>query len=207
MFSAQGRDPVSKWRLCGTSSAIRKVYDKDVRSYVYILEGESTTTKMCLPKDDKQSLFLIQRYLIVQLFVPLGHSFSLEFGVSDMGNNKRRVFLSSSHKEINVTPLHARFPLSILRLGVWLDLCLDLQSLVGNSFKGQTFKSIESLSISAHCRLRKIFTMKSQPPDTTDDDDIYGCESTNSAELEEIPRQFQMSPLPDVQHYTQVIIL
>ena len=159
---------------------------------------------MCLPKDDKQSLFLIQRYLIVQLYVPLGHSFSLEFGVSDMGNSKRRVFLSSSHKEINVTPLHARFPLSILRLGVWLDLCLDLQSLVGDNFKGQTFKSMDSLSISAHCRLRKIFTMKCQPLDTTDDDDIYGCENTNSGELDAIPKQFQMSPLPEVQHYTQV---
>ena len=204
VFSAQGRDPLSKWRLSGSVSAIRKVYEKEVKSYVYALEGQTTTTKISLPKDDKISLFLVQRFLVLQLFVPLGHSFSLEFGISDIRNNKRRISLSSSLREITINPLHARFPLSILRLGVWLDLCLDLSSLVGEAFKGQTFKAVESLTISANCRLRRIFTMKTQPPDTTDDDEIYGCGNTNSVELDVIPKNFQLSTVPDMQHYTQV---
>ena len=52
----------------------------------------------------------------------------------------------------------------------WLNLCFDLVSLVGDTWKGQTFKSIESICISANCKLRRMFTMKSQPPDTTEDD-------------------------------------
>lgn len=160
---------------------------------------------MSLPKDEKQSLWLIQRYLVLQLNVPLGHSFSLEFGVTDSGNNKRRILLSSNHREITITQLHARFPLNILRLGVWLNLCLDLQSLVGETFKGQSFKALENLTISASCRLRKIFTMKSQPFDTTNDDEIYNCENTNSGELENIPKSLQLSTSPDIQHHTQVL--
>lgn len=205
VFSAQGRDPVAKWRLTGSASAKNKVYDKDVKSFVYILEGETTTTKMSLPKDEKQPLWLIQRYLVLQLHVPLGHSFSLEFGVTDTGNNKRRILLSSNHRDITITQLHARFPLNILRLGIWLNLCLDLQSLVGETFKGQSFKALENLTISASCRLRKIFTMKLQPFDTTDDDEIYNCENTNSGELENIPKSLQLSTSPDLQHHTQVL--
>ena len=204
IFSAQGRDPLSKWRLHGSGAAIRKVYDKDVKSYVYYLEGEPTTTKITLPKDDKLSLSLIQRYLVLQLYVPLGHSFSLEFGISDVHNSKRRISLSSNLREITINPLHARFPLSILRLGVWLDLCLDLISLVEEAFKGQSFRAVESLTISANCRLRRIFTMKAQPPDTTDDDEIYGCGNTNDGELEDLPRNFQLSAAAEVQHQTQV---
>ena len=205
VFSAQGRDPVAKWRLTGSASMKNKVYDKDVKSFVYILEGETTTTKMSLPKDEKQSLWLIQRYLVLQLYVPLGHSFSLEFGVTDTGNNKRRILLSSNHRDITITQLHARFPLNILRVGIWLNLCLDLQSLVGETFKGQSFKALENLTISASCRLRKIFTMKLQPFDTTDDDEIYNCDNTNSGELENIPKSLQLSTSPDIQYHTQVL--
>lgn len=202
VFSAQGRDPVSKWRLSGSQSAFKKIFDKDVKSYVYVLEGESTTTKMSLPKDERQSLFLIQKYLVLQILVPLGHSFSFELGITDLGNNKRRIFLSSSHRDITVTPLHARFPLSILRLGVWLNLCLDLNSLVGESFKEQTVKSIDSLTLSANCHLRKIFTMKVQPPDTTDDDEVYGCyRATNDGDIEPIPKSMQFTT---TNHQTQV---
>ena len=204
VFSVQGRETVAKWRLSGSASAKNKVYDKDVKSFVYILEGETTTTKMSLPKDEKQSLGLLQRFLVLQLYVPLGHSFSLEFGITDSGNNKRRILLSSNHRDVTITQLHARFPLNILRLGVWLNLCMDLQSIVGETFKGQSFKALENLTISASCRLRKIFTMKLQPYDTTDDDEIYCCESTNCGELDNIPKALQLSTSPDVQYYTQV---
>lgn len=204
VFSAQGRD-VAKWRLSGSASTKNKVYDKDVKGFVYILEGETTTTKMSLPKDEKHSLCLLQRFLVLQLYVPLGHSFSLEFGVTDSGNNKRRILLSSNHREVTITHFHARFPLNILRLGVWLNLCVDLQSLVGETFKGQSFKALENLTISATCRLRKIFTMKLQPCDTTDDDEIYSCGNTNIGELDNIPKALQLSTTPDIQYYTQVI--
>ena len=52
----------------------------------------------------------------------------------------------------------------------WLNLALDMVSLVGEAWTSQTFRSVDQLSVSANCRLRRVFTMKSQPPDTTDDD-------------------------------------
>ena len=54
LFSAQGRDPVQHWRLTGS---VKKYFDKDIRGYVYVLEGGSstTTTRMTLPKSEKSS--------------------------------------------------------------------------------------------------------------------------------------------------------
>lgn len=54
VFSAQGRDPAAQWKLTGS---VRKVFDKEVRGYVYTLEGgtSTTTTRMKLPKSDKGS--------------------------------------------------------------------------------------------------------------------------------------------------------
>ncbi|GCB66323.1 hypothetical protein scyTo_0014980 [Scyliorhinus torazame] len=77
IFSSQGKDPVAKWKLCG-SPAVQKVFDKEVKSYVYILEGSSQRNKMQLPKDSKQTLGLIQRFLVLQLCVPVGQDFSTE---------------------------------------------------------------------------------------------------------------------------------
>ena len=57
----------------------------------------------------------------------------------------------------------------------WLNLCFDMVSLVGDIWRGQTFKALESISISANCRLRRIFTMKVQPPDTVGDDGMSVC--------------------------------
>ncbi|XP_078677312.1 protein CFAP20DC-like isoform X2 [Branchiostoma floridae x Branchiostoma belcheri] len=205
IFSAQGKDPVSKWKLTGGTSSIQKVFDKDVKSYVYTLEGGSTTTKMQIPKDAKQSLFLVQRYLVFQIYIPLGQDFSIELGITDLANNKRRILLSTCQREIAATPLHAKIPLTILRKKVWLHLVLDLLSLVGENFRGQTYRALESLTLSANCRIRKVFTMKAQPPDTTDDDELYSCDPVNDVEIDTIPRALQLSR--EVQQCTQVLTM
>ena len=36
----------------------------------------------------------------------------------DMKNNKRRLLLSTTQKDVNITPLHARLPLKIVKTGV-----------------------------------------------------------------------------------------
>jgi len=46
-------------------------------------------------------------------------------------------------------------------------------NVVGETWPGQTFGKIDSITISANCKLRRIFTMKNQPPDTTDDDSKF----------------------------------
>ncbi|XP_033105568.1 uncharacterized protein C3orf67 homolog [Anneissia japonica] len=204
VFSSQGKEPLAKWKLSGGATSFKKVYDKEIKSYCHVVEGSTASTKMQLPKDPKHALCLIQRFFVIQLFVSLGQDFSVELGICDMCNNKRRIVLSTSHKEVSVTPLHAKIPLAILRKAVWLNLCLDMVSFVGEAFKGQTFKSLDSITISATCKLRKIFTLKVQPLDNTDDDDLYICSPlTNDTEVDHIPVQCQFHK--DVPFQTQVI--
>ena len=63
------------------------------------------------------------------------------------------------------------FPLSPRQ---WLNLCMDMVSLVGETWSGQTYHAIDHITVSANCKVRRIFTMKSQSPDTTDDSGQFG---------------------------------
>ncbi|KAG9483616.1 hypothetical protein GDO78_009504, partial [Eleutherodactylus coqui] len=168
VFSAQGKDPVAKWRLSGSQSAIWKDFDKEVKSFVFVLEGSSQTIKMQLPKENKHMLGLIQRFLILQLYIPLGQDFSAELLITDLANIKRRLYLSTVHKELSATPLHAKIPLSIIRRRVWCNLCIDLAAFTSGIFKSAVFQSLDGITISANCKLRKIYTMKLKPQDTVE---------------------------------------
>ncbi|RUS71467.1 hypothetical protein EGW08_020766, partial [Elysia chlorotica] len=202
LFSTQGRDFLANWK--GVSSS-KKFYEKEVKGYVLCLEGAPATTKIQSPKDQKQSLTLVQRFLVLQLHLSKGADFSIELAVTDLSGNKRRLLLSTSQKETQVTPLHAKIPLTVVRRAVWVNLVLDMVSLVGDTWTSHTFRSLDQISVSANCKLRRIFTMRTQPPDTTDDDELYGCGTSNSGELDTIPKQCQIAP--DVMHLTQVLTL
>ncbi|XP_076448494.1 protein CFAP20DC-like [Babylonia areolata] len=200
IFSPQGRDSTIHWKI---GAGVKKIYEKEVKGYIYVLEGTPSTTKMTIPKDNKQTMTLVQRYLVLQVFLTKGQDFSMELGVIDLSNSKRRILLSTAQKETQVTPLHARIPLCIVRRAVWVNLCLDMVSLVGDTWSGQSFRSIEHISVSANCKVRRMFTMKSPPPDTTDDDELYGSECSSAGEVELIPKQVQLAP--DIVQLTQVL--
>ncbi|XP_078517641.1 protein CFAP20DC isoform X2 [Lissotriton helveticus] len=203
IFSAQGKDPTAKWKLSGSQSAIWKVFDKDVKSFVFVLEGSSQTNKMQLPKENKQTLGLIQRFLILQVHVPLGQDFSAELLITDLGNIKRRLYLSTVHKELSATPLHAKIPLFIIKRKIWCNLCIDLVSFTSEVFKGAVFQSLDGIIVSANCKLRKIFTMKLKPQDTSEEDDIYGTSFTADEPTDVIPRNCQFTT--DVLQVTQLL--
>ncbi|KAM4722786.1 protein CFAP20DC [Rhinophrynus dorsalis] len=205
IFSAQGKDPTSRWKLSGSQSAIWKDFDKEVKSFVFILEGSSQTIKMQLPKESKQMLGLIQRFLILQLFIPLGQDFSAELLIADLANIKRRLYLSTVHKELTATPLHAKIPLSVIRRKVWCNLCIDLVSFTSGIFKGAVFQSLDGIIVSANCKLRKIYTMKLKPRDTIQEDEIYGSTLSDCEPTDIIPRSCQITT--DVQQITQVLNL
>ncbi|XP_014778712.1 protein CFAP20DC isoform X1 [Octopus bimaculoides] len=199
IFSSQGKDATANWKLVG-GSGIRKIYEKEVKGYIYNLEGSTSTTKMILPKDSRQSLVLIQHFLIFQLFLGRGQDFSLELGLIDLGNNKRRILLSTAQREIQCTPLHAKVPLLKIKRGVWINLCVDLVSAVNDLWKNQTFKAVDIITVSASCRLRRIFTMKLPPYETPDEnEDVGNCQ----LEFDYIPKQCQF--VNDVQTSTQII--
>lgn len=78
IFSAQGKNPGARWKILGSPSVIWKEFDKEVKSFVFVLEGSSQTNKIQLPKENKQNLGLIQRFLVLQIYIPLGQDFSTE---------------------------------------------------------------------------------------------------------------------------------
>ncbi|KAM9593183.1 protein CFAP20DC isoform 4-T5 [Trichechus inunguis] len=194
IFSAQGKNPAAKWKIFGSPSVIWKEFDKEVKSFVFVLEGSSQTNKIQLPKENKQILGLIQRFLVLQIYVPLGQDFSTELLITDLGNIKRRLYLSTVHKELSSTPLHAKIPLFMIKRKIWCNLCIDLVAFTGEIFKGAVFQSLDGIIVSANCKLRKIFTLKSKPQDTTDKDD----EPTDI-----IPRSCQLTT--DVPQVTQLL--
>ncbi|XP_019392292.1 PREDICTED: uncharacterized protein C3orf67 homolog isoform X8 [Crocodylus porosus] len=170
IFSAQGKNPGAKWKIFGSPSAIWKEFDKEVKGFIFVLEGSSQTNKMQLPKEARQTLGLIQRFLVLQIYVPLGQDFSTELLVTDLGNTKRRLYLSTVQKELSITPLHAKIPLFMIKRKIWCNLCIDLVAFTGEIFKGAVFQSLDGIIISANCKLRKIFTLKSKPQDTAEGD-------------------------------------
>ncbi|KAM6169798.1 protein CFAP20DC isoform 1-T1 [Rhynchocyon petersi] len=171
IFSAQGKNPGAKWKIFGSPSVIWKEFDKEVKSFVFVLEGSSQTNKIQLPKESRQILGLIQRFLVLQIYVPLGQDFSTELLITDLGNIKRRLYLSTVHKELSSTPLHAKIPLFMIKRKIWCNLCIDLVAFTSEIFKGAVFQSLDGITVSANCKLRKIFTLKFKPQDTADKDD------------------------------------
>nr|XP_028575415.1 uncharacterized protein C3orf67 homolog isoform X7 [Podarcis muralis] len=175
IFSAQGKNPGMKWKVSGSPSVIGKEFDKQVKGFVFVLEGSSQTNKMQIPKETRQALGLIQQFLVLQIYVPLGQDFSTELLITDLGNIKRRLYLSTIHKELSVTPLHAKIPLFMIKRKIWCNLCIDLVAFTSEIFKGAVFQSLDGIIVSANCKLRKIFTLKSKPLDTDDEDGRKRC--------------------------------
>ncbi|XP_034853842.1 uncharacterized protein C3orf67 homolog isoform X5 [Mirounga leonina] len=203
IFSAQGKNPGAKWKILGSPSVIWKEFDKEVKSFVFVLEGSSRTNKIQLPKENKQILGLIQRFLVLQIYIPLGQDFSTELLITDLGNIKRRLYLSTVHKELSSTPLHAKIPLFMIKRRIWCNLCIDLVAFTSEIFKGAVFQSLDGIIVSANCKLRKIFTLKCKPQDTADKDAGYGIPFPTDEPTDIIPRSCQLTT--DVPQVTQLL--
>ena len=84
----------------------------------------------------------------MQVYLPQSKDFAVELMMTDISNNKRRVVMSSSIREVSSTPLHAKLPLSMAKRETWLNLGFDLLSLVSDVFPSQTYKSLEAFTLS-----------------------------------------------------------
>uniref|UniRef100_A0A4W2C2I9 CFA20 domain-containing protein n=1 Tax=Bos indicus x Bos taurus TaxID=30522 RepID=A0A4W2C2I9_BOBOX len=203
IFSAQGKNPGAKWKILGSPSVIWKEFDKEVKSFVFVLEGSSQTNKIQLPKENKQILGLIQRFLVLQIYIPLGQDFSTELLITDLRNIKRRLYLSTVHKELSSTPLHAKIPLFMIKRKIWCNLCIDLVAFTNEIFKGAVFQSLDGITVSANCKLRKIFTLKYKPQDTADKDAGQDAPFPIDEPIDIIPRSCQLTT--DVPQVTQLL--
>ncbi|KAM9758006.1 protein CFAP20DC [Menidia menidia] len=146
---------------------------------------------MQMPENGKMSLGLIQRYLVLQVNVPQSYDFSTELLITDSEHLKRRLHLSTVHKELSTTLLHAKIPFVGLKRNAWSTLCIDLVSLACGLFKG--FLTLEGITLFATCKVRRIFTMKGEPVET----------SNEAGLVETIPRSF-LCP-PDIIQSIQVL--
>ncbi|XP_059712680.1 protein CFAP20DC isoform X3 [Haemorhous mexicanus] len=205
IFSAQGKNPGAKWKILGNPSAISKEYDKELKGFVFVLEGNSLTNKMKLPRETKQTLGLVQQYLTLQIFVPLGKDFSTELLITDFDNIKRRLYLSTVHKELSVTPLHAKIPLFMIKRKIWCNMCIDLVTFTYEIFRGALFQSLDGITISANCKLRKVFTLKFKPQVTAEEDGTSIVTPGPYEASDEIPPTCQLNS--DVPQVTQVLDL
>lgn len=60
-------------------------------------------------------------------------------------------------------PLMPLFGFIVLQ---WCNMCIDMDSFTREMFKGAVFLYLDGISISASCKVRRIFTMKAQPADS-----------------------------------------
>jgi len=200
LFSAQGSSPLINWKINGNKSNIEKIYNKDVKGFSYYLKNNGYIS---LPKENKQSCHLIHSYLVFQIYVPKNSQFTLEFGITDIGNNKGRIVLSTSIKTIKYSAFHISLPLTIMKRDIWMNLCIDLANITENGFKkynGMSYKTLNYIKIYSTCKLRRVFTMKYRPPDTTGDDDFLADENMDS-----IPKNLQFNH--GIQFINQIISL
>lgn len=80
---------------------------------------------------------------------------------------------STSSKEIIINPLHCRVPLLYLPMNKWINVSIDVLSFVSECFKTQTFRSIDFISLSGSCKVRKVFTMRNSLPDGNSNNFIF----------------------------------
>uniref|UniRef100_A0A2R9BK83 CFAP20 domain containing n=1 Tax=Pan paniscus TaxID=9597 RepID=A0A2R9BK83_PANPA len=91
----------------------------------------------------------------------------------------------------------------MIKRKIWCNLCIDLVAFTSEIFKGAVFQSLDGIVVSANCKLRKIFTLKSKPQDTADKDAVYGVPFSTDEPTDIIPRSCQL--MTDVPHVTQLL--
>ena len=180
IFNPSSKDALSIWKSTNVNS-IKKDYDKFVRGYILILDGNSQN-KIQLPKDEKKGLSLTQPFLVCQVCVPSDGNLFLEIAFCDINKTRRRLILSTNFRELIVNPLHAQIPLTILRRDIWINLSIDVESFSISCFH-QQFKSIETIVLGTICSIRKIFTMKAPLSEASNESGLI-----NDIATELIPR-------------------
>jgi hypothetical protein len=77
VFTTSGKNPLEKWKVNGRPT---KVFDSQMKGYIYNLDGQA---KISVPKDDKETLGLIQPFLVLQIYIPMGKNLHIEVGLTD----------------------------------------------------------------------------------------------------------------------------
>ena len=115
---------------------------------------------MQIPINEKSSLNLMHGFITFQIFLNTTKSFTIEIAISDANNGKKRILLSACSKEFIINQLHCRIPIINIPTGVWINFSIDILSFVSECFKGEAFRAIDSICLSADCKVRRICGMR-----------------------------------------------
>ena len=115
---------------------------------------------MQIPINEKSSLNLMHGFITFQIYLNTTKSFTIEIAISDTNNGKKRILLSACSKEFIINQLHCRIPIINIPIGVWINFSIDILSFVSECFKGQSFRAIDSICLSADCKVRRICGMR-----------------------------------------------
>ena len=115
---------------------------------------------MQIPNNEKSSLNLMQGFITFQIYLNTTKSFTIEIAISDTNNGKKRILLSACSKEFIINQLHCRIPIISIPTGIWINLSVDILSFVSECFKSQSFRAIDSICLSADCKIRRICGMR-----------------------------------------------
>jgi len=179
VFTAAGKDPLKNFKVDGSAKNVQKIFDKQMKGSIYNLDG--ATTKIQIPANEKDTLGLLQPFLVFQIYIPSSakNLLKIELAITDAEKTKRRLIFhsgSTNSKDskgqggIVTNPFHARIPISSFKRDQWLNLSIDVFAFAHYCFKGVQPKTLDLISITSMCKLRKIFTMRCP----TYDDDIDG---------------------------------
>ena len=165
------------------SAAVARLFDPACKCFILSLLN---TGQIQLPKDPRRLLSLVQPYLMVQVYIPTGKSFTLEICFSDHTNTKRRIVLANT-REVVRSQLHVRLPNVTIKREVWLNLCVDVATAAKLFFPGCVYKCMDQIRVGAVCKIRRIFCMRKRVLDTTGDPEAEAQEY----EYDLIPAAFE----------------
>ena len=150
------KDIVKLWKFIGKNA---KIYDNELKTYIHVL-NIGALSKMQIPINEKSSLNLIHGFLTFQIYLNSTKSFTIEIAISDNNYGKKRILLSACSKEFIINQMHCRIPIINIPTNIWINLSIDILSFVSECFKGQSFRAIDSICLSADCKIRRICGMR-----------------------------------------------
>ena len=147
---------VKLWKFIGKNA---KIYDNELKSYIHVL-NVGALSKMQIPINEKSSLNLFHGFLTFQIYLNSTKSFTIEIAISDNNYGKKRILFSACSKEFIINQMHCRIPIINIPTGTWINFSIDVLSFVTECFKGQSFRAIDSICLSADCKIRRICGMR-----------------------------------------------
>ena len=145
---------------------IVKEFEPHSKSHIFSLQFGGVSM-LSIPINEKHSLQINNNCLLFQFILFNNKAFSIEIGIRDKTDTKRRFNITSSVKEVDPKPLYVKIPINDYPLNIWTNLLIDVEALTQQYFKAQAYKIIDNIHISGCLKIRKIFSLRNKDEPVT----------------------------------------